>query len=157
MQLKTKQNGFTLLEVLVALVILAIGLLGISRAQLLGFKSNTGTLIKTQAVSDLYTMSDRIRSNSSEAGLGAISTYNTMTPANATKILTCASPPVGCTKSQMAENDLYEWQLKIAELPMGQGTISFSVNHYTISTTWDSDRSGVVDSADTQLSVVVRL
>lgn len=151
-----RQKGFTMVEVLVAVVILAIGLLGISRAQLTGFKSNSETMVRTQAVTIIYMMADRMRSNMAETSLGSLSVYAVLDPSTASAISGCGTPPSGCSKTSMAENDLNEWWAKVSELPLGTGSITFN-NGYTIIIQWDSDRSGVITAADSTVRVEVKL
>ena len=56
-------EGFTLLEVLIALVILSIGLLGIAALQGVGIRSSHGAYLTSQAGLLAYDMADRIRAN----------------------------------------------------------------------------------------------
>lgn len=63
LHIKSKVNGFTLIEVLVAMVIMAIGLLGLASLQALALKDNQAAYFHSQANFLLYEMSDRIRAN----------------------------------------------------------------------------------------------
>ena len=56
-------RGFTLLEVLIALVVLSIGLLGIASLQSVGLRSSHGAQLNSQAVLLAYDLADRIRAN----------------------------------------------------------------------------------------------
>lgn len=60
---KSLQSGMTLIEVLVATVILASGLLGAASAQLNALKHTDSALMTTQASFIAYAMLDRIRAN----------------------------------------------------------------------------------------------
>src|SRR5512138_827355 len=55
--------GFTLIEVLIALVVLAIGMLGIAAVYLEGLRASRDALLRTQAVILAADMGDRIRAN----------------------------------------------------------------------------------------------
>ena len=58
-----RQHGFSLLEVLIALLVLAIGLLGLATLQTVGLKFNQESYLRSQAVLIAYDIIDRIRSN----------------------------------------------------------------------------------------------
>jgi type IV pilus assembly protein PilV len=57
------ERGFTLLEVLIALLVLAIGLLGLAALQTTGLRSNTMATSRTHATQLTYDISDRMRAN----------------------------------------------------------------------------------------------
>ena len=65
------QCGFTLLEVLIALLVLSIGLLGLAALQVAGLKSSHNAYLSSQATLMAYDMADRIRAaDRLDAGLG---------------------------------------------------------------------------------------
>jgi len=57
------EQGFTLLEVLIALLVLAIGLLGLAALQTTGLRSNTMATTRTHATQLIYDIADRMRAN----------------------------------------------------------------------------------------------
>jgi type IV pilus modification protein PilV len=57
------QHGFTLVEVLVTVVILAVGLLGLAGLQAVSMRNNHSAYERTQAVQLAYDMADRVRAN----------------------------------------------------------------------------------------------
>lgn len=57
----TSQQGFTLVEVLVTVVIMGIGLLGVAGLQLAAMRSNHSALLRTQATIAAYDLIDRMR------------------------------------------------------------------------------------------------
>ncbi len=64
MKMKSKrQYGFSLMEVLVALLILSVGLLGLAGMQIAGLRSVSNSSSYTQAVLALNDMAERIRAN----------------------------------------------------------------------------------------------
>ena len=65
----TKSRGFTLLEILIAVGVLSIGLLGIAGLQALGQRSNHSAYLRSQATALAYDMIDRMRAN--KAGVQA--------------------------------------------------------------------------------------
>jgi len=146
-----KLAGFSLLEVLISLVILAIGLLGLAGLQAAGLKNNFSAYHRTQATQLAYDMADKMRSNMSSIG-----GYPTNDPSSAISQSSCDN---NCSSSLMAQNDLYQWNQKlISELPLGQGTISSPVSGiYTISIQWDDNRDGFMDDNDPDFEVSFQL
>ncbi|HED34907.1 MAG TPA: type IV pilus modification protein PilV [Gammaproteobacteria bacterium] len=112
-------QGFTLIEVLVATIILAVGLLGISGMQVTGLRSNHSALMRSQATMFAYDLSDRMRANG-EAFKPAAGYYNNPVAAVDNNCSTTA----GCDSQAMAENDMYLWNVNIADaLPAGAGIV----------------------------------
>jgi len=110
-------RGFTLLEVMIATLVLAIGLLGIAGLQVTGLQSNTSSLMRTQATLFASDIAERMRVNNGAFSAGD---YNLAT---ATVRADCKST-TGCTPAQMAENDVSVWNTKISNaLPAGAGII----------------------------------
>ena len=58
-----RSRGFTLVEVLVALVVLSIGLLGVAALQLTSLRSNHSSAMRSQATFLAYDIIDRMRAN----------------------------------------------------------------------------------------------
>jgi type IV pilus assembly protein PilV len=61
------QSGFTLVEVLVAVVVLAVGLLGLAGLQVTSVRFNNSAYLRSQATNLAYDIADRIRANRSVA------------------------------------------------------------------------------------------
>jgi type IV pilus assembly protein PilV len=117
-------KGFTLLEVMIAVFVLAIGLLGVAALQMTGVKNNHSANIRTQATELSYNLADRMRANIEGTVAG-----NYLGSAGPGVAFNCglASPatyPAGntCTDVQMAQADLDQWfALAIASIPLVQG------------------------------------
>lgn len=60
---RLRAGGFTLIEVLVALVVLAIGLLGIAALYIDSLRASRTALLRTQAIAVASDLADRIRVN----------------------------------------------------------------------------------------------
>jgi len=143
----TKNTGFTLIEVLIALVVLSGGLLGLAALQATSLKNNQSAYNRSQATQLAYDLADRIRANAVEARLPA-NTYMSIAPIDAAAQENCTTT-VGCAPAQMAQNDLFEWNAAVtATLPSGIGTIVFNGGIYTIAISWDDNRDGVIDAND---------
>lgn len=148
-----RNNGFTLLEVLVSVVVLAFGLLGLAGLQGTGLKNNRSALYRSQATMLAYDLADRMRSNVLAVQAG---TYVSALP-NGTSRPACKTSS-GCTSTQMAENDIFEWQTALGgALPMGAGTMSLSGSMFTITVNWDDNKDGSVNNDDPNLQVSFQL
>jgi type IV pilus assembly protein PilV len=128
----SRNAGFTLVEVLVSLVILAIGLLGIAKLMLFSSHSNDSAYLRSQATGLAYEILDDMRANRQEAILPG--TYNTAAavPAVAPGAL-CVGVGSCTTTTQVALYDLYQWGLHLnansgavppGALPNGQGSVA---------------------------------
>ncbi len=129
------QDGFTLLEVLISLVILSIGLLGLAALQTTSLKQNQGAYYRSQSAQLSYFITDRMRAN-----ISGLPDYITTDASDASKINSCRTS-AGCSPENMAENDLYEWFLALNDaLPSPNATISLNGSVYSINITWDDNR-----------------
>lgn len=116
------QSGFTMVEALVALVVLVIGLLGIAALLLRSLQDGRAAIYRTQAVNLAADLADRIRANRS-----AQTDYGTLfadVPAVVPACLTTA----GCSDTQLASTDLSTWKATLAQLlPNGQGQVAVTL------------------------------
>ena len=113
----TSARGFTLIEVLVTVIILAIGLLGIAGLQAIGLRYNQSALLRTQATQLAYDMADRMRTNNLGFSAG---NYDQPT---STAVANC-STTTGCTPAEMATNDMFVWSDTLSNtLPGGVGVV----------------------------------
>ena len=131
------QHGFTLLEVLIALLILSIGLLGLAALQTTSLRSNQMASMRTLATYLAYEMTDRMRANSNDVSIE--------------KYQIAATDPDPTTLDSQAAKDIAEWRGTIeARLPGGTGSIircedcdpTGTITIHTITVYWDEDRSG---------------
>jgi type IV pilus assembly protein PilV len=148
----------TLLEVLVALVVLSIGLIGLAGLQSSSLRLNSSAYMRSQATALAYDMADRVRSN-----IDAGTAYNDPT---ATEKSTCENA-TGCSAAEMAQHDMFHWNAQIADyLPSGAGTICLDStpataacdgagDTYVIRVTWDDDRSGAADVNDPNENILL--
>lgn len=142
-----KNAGFTLIEVLIAMVVLAVGLLGLAGLQATSLRNNQSAYNRSQATQLAYDLADRMRAN-----VAGKATYTSILPGAATAKTNClptTMPVTGCSPAEMAENDLFEWNLAVTTtLPSGVGIIAVATGVYTITINWDDDRNGNTDSKD---------
>jgi type IV pilus assembly protein PilV len=124
------QYGFTLLEVLIALLVLAIGLLGLAALQTTGLRSNTMATTRTHATQLAYDIADRMRAN--VAGSYKIVADNVVDDIYKYYDLTTCVPtptPTPTTATvdgaPTASGDLYSWCTAVkSTLPSGDAAIS---------------------------------
>jgi type IV pilus assembly protein PilV len=105
---RSGQRGMTLIEILVAIVVMSIGLLGLAGLQVKGIQVNQGSIFRSQASLLAEDMADRMRSDSTGAKAG---NYTLSTP-------TSTPTATGATLAAITE-----WQAQVAALPGGQATI----------------------------------
>lgn len=138
-----QQKGISLLEVLIALVVLSIGLLGLAQLQVMGIKQNQDAWLRSQATNLTYDMLDRLRVNRNAARGGQ---YDQNFPAQVACVrnVQALAIPAG---ANLATRDLIEWNNMIAcSLPDGRGQITQQANNqFTVEIRWNEDR---VDNAD---------
>lgn len=154
-RLMNKSAGFTLIEVLIAMIILAGGLLGLAGLQATSLRNNQSAYNRSVATQLSYDMADRMRANVANAELLAASAY-LGAPAQVSNCTAVA----GCTPAQMAQNDLFEWNQAIVNtLPSGTGTITIAGNVFTMTINWtenrDENSDGVSDITSFQMSFLL--
>jgi type IV pilus assembly protein PilV len=116
------QNGFTMVETLVALVVLAIGMLGIAALYLNSLQAGRTAIYRTQAVNLAADLADRIRANRT-----AVASYSILFAAGAAEVPACYTT-AGCTAAELAASDLSRWKASIAQqLPNGQGQVAVTL------------------------------
>jgi type IV pilus assembly protein PilV len=130
-QAATRQSGFTLVESLVAMVVISVGMLGIAAMYVEGLRAGRTSVYRSAAVELVADMADRIRANS----LGDAA-YSGAAAAN-----NCVGGAVDCTPAQMAADDLFWWLQGVeARLPGGDAAIAYAAgpdtDQYTITVTW---------------------
>ena len=101
----TAQRGFTLIEVLVATVILSFGLLGLAAMQISSLRHNQSSYQRGQATQIGYELADLMRANRDAAIAGNYNIDGT-SPTQA-GLVDCNTTV--CTAAQMAAFDVYVW------------------------------------------------
>jgi len=128
------QQGLTMVECLVTLVVISIGLLGIAALQLTSMKQNSSSLQHSKAVWATYNMADRIRSN------GIRFADYTGIDTNSSYAQDCMSSP--CNDSQLVTADAADWTAKVNELPGGRGLITGDPSQLIVTVMWDDEGTG---------------
>ena len=122
-----RQTGFTLIEVMVTVIVLAIGLLGLAGLQATSLAFNSTAYQRSQATSLAYDIADRMRANVVAARNGAYDVNFGFTDPGAATV---------------ADMDLGQWrQALINTLPgPGTGSITQNTGVFTIIVQWDDSR-----------------
>lgn len=131
-----KQNGFSLIEVLIALLILAIGLFGMASLMMTSMKSNQSASMRSQASWLAYDMFERMRLNSDIA----INSSSYVTAANAAAPSNPNCKSSGCSATNVAVQDLFEWKTQLVQSGL-TGAVARTGNAYTVSIFWQEDSS----------------
>jgi type IV pilus assembly protein PilV len=146
---RNRVQGFTLAEVLIALLVMSIGLLGFAALQTLNIRNNHSAYMRTQATLLAYDMIDRMRANVAAANAGNyLTTYGTA-PAGTVNCETAS-----CNALNMAVFDRNQWKCTlgrwnsdsvcantlniVGRLPNGDGQVTQNSDDiYTVSVRWD--------------------
>ena len=124
-------KGVSLIEVMIAVLIMGVGLLGIAAMQATALRNNESALERTQATIQSYSILDAMRANRQNALGGA---YN---------IARTCTPPTDNTT--LAQNDLRRWVNSLKDT-LGNndgscGTIACNGNVCDITVEWDDSRA----------------
>ncbi len=123
-------RGFSLIEVLIALIIMSVGMLGIAGLYVHGMQAGRTSLFRHHAVTLAGDVADRIRANplASAEYEGAGANNN------------CVGGGIDCTAAEMAANDIDLWlQQAAATLPDGDVDVTYAAGlpaEYTVTVTW---------------------
>lgn len=133
-----KSKGFSLVEVLIALIIMSVGMLGIAGLYVQSMQAGRTSMLRHHAVTLAGDIADRIRANPLA---GAAYTASPGQDNN------CASAGAICDSAQMAAHDIFLWQEHANDFlpPMADGTEQVVVAldagalppTFTITVRWD--------------------
>lgn len=139
-------NGFTLIEVLIAVVILSIGLLGMAGIQVQGLRGTTSSTLRSQATILANDIAERVRVNTPGIDIAGDNTANIQYSQVNTAAIDCGdnrpatmctavagnnNPVNQCSSQQMATADIYTFACGLGDtagvknlLPGGSATIT---------------------------------
>ncbi|NHZ62532.1 type IV pilus modification protein PilV [Massilia genomosp. 1] len=128
-----RQQGFSLIEILVTMLVMSVGLLGIAGIILTNLKNNQSSQARGQATVLVNDIIDRMRANrtTAETLVGGVSPYALAIGANA---------PVD---TSVASVDLAQWRAAAAQaIPKGVGSVSYTpaTRKFVIVVQWDDSR-----------------
>lgn len=138
-RINAPQHGFSLVEVLIALAVLSIGLLGLAALQTVSLRVGHDSYQRTQATMLAYDIVDRMRANPVALAAGK---YNNVLVGTNSGSTDCVS--LSCTTDEFADYDIRTWHtILAAKLAQGQGTISTvtsaGVSTRTITVSWSEN------------------
>lgn len=138
-----RQGGVSLVEVLVAIVVLSIGLLGLAGLQASGMRVGQSSIYRSQAAQLADDMVDRIRVNLANSG-----SYN----------LAMADSPQACDPNAIviANCDLVDWRARLQTLPSGNGAVTVAGSRVTVVVQWD-DARGAAEPLLAQFQLTAQL
>ena len=144
MRRANRHDGFSLVEVMVALVVVSIGLLGIAKMQALALSSTGTAKMRSLAAIEAASLASTLRADRSywsaiaanlDVNVSTTGTIGTVTSAqdptlNSTAPTTnCRSAAAPCTSAQVAAQDLNDWAQTLASvLPAGTAVVNCSVD-----------------------------
>ncbi len=143
------QRGFTLWEVLAAMVIMAISVLGVAAMQMMSLQANRGAFYRTQAVQIGAEILDAMRANPTVLNnyQGMTFDANTGSVANVPADPGCGTDSLGCNQADMASLDIRQWASHFVDvfgatdfrptLPGGVGQIAANGDVYSVTITWN--------------------
>lgn len=153
----SNKRGFTLLEVMIAIAILAIGMLGVAGLHMVSIEHNNAAYLRSQAITIGQDIVERMRNNRDAIDNNKfdniVSTSLTMPSSD------CLTADEGCSSDQLAAIDLGQWAQMInsinndnsrQQLPGAKATITADGtvdDMFTIKIEWSTKAWTAVDGA----------
>jgi len=123
---RRRARGFTLIEVMVAVIVIAIGLLGIAKIQALSFASTGVASMRSLAALEASSLAGSMHADraywaggTAATGAGITVTGTTISDANLSPIVTCTTAtatPADCAPLTFAAYDLQQWAAQVNTL-----------------------------------------
>ncbi len=120
-------RGFSLIEVLIALIVMSVGMLGIAGLYVQSMQAGRTSMFRHNAVTLAGDVADRIRANP-----GAGATYAAGIGADNN----CVGGGIDCTPAEMAQHDIGLWQQQAAST-LPNGSVQITVDNGTAPPTYD--------------------
>lgn len=164
--MKRTSKGFTLIEVLIAVLILSIGLLGVAGTLVVASHSASSNYLRQQGVQYAYGIVDRMHANPHVA-INPTSSANPYIVSLAAPAATIAHDctTASCTNTQMAAYDAWQWQTALKNnLPNGLGSVAVAASTgntavVTVTVQWSDQpaSSGTAATTSSHYTVVTAL
>lgn len=148
-----RSGGFSLIEIMVAVLIVSVGVLGVAGLQLISLRNNTSAMYRTQGFLAAYEIIDRARANPDQD-------YSILLadPIPAVGVNDCED--VACTPAQMRDFDIATW---LCDLEFDAALCAFDPNLDNgglpggdASIVWAQNTDGVTGITTTTVSVTVQ-
>jgi len=147
---KKSVAGFSMIEMLIAIIVLSVGLIGIAALQARGQQFNYVAYVRTQASFLAYDIMDRMRLNqkahSGDTGIDIKSTYLNQVSSARSAAADVGSLEPNCDRSpcsyqQLAQYDLASWFKALQDnLPDGDAEIKKEGDSLRIIVKWAESR-----------------
>ena len=116
--LRRSNRGATLMEAMIAVLLLSMCMLAYAALQMRGLAANTSSMWRSKAALLAYEMADRMRANMAGVNAG---NYNNLTVASP---MTACGTVAACTPAQMSQLDFWIWNTAVGrELPNAIGVV----------------------------------
>lgn len=151
------QAGFSMIEVLVALVVLAFGLLGFALLQTMSLRFSQSANYRTQATNLAYDLLDQMRANRFQAGYYHGSTGASFAPGEVT-----VDEDTGCLRpisnDVTVAQSIARWQCQVVQTlgPTASANVEYDGGEVTVQISWGDERWRE-GAADTTFETVTRL
>lgn len=143
MNMSKKQNGSSLVEVVVALFVLAIGMLGVMSMQVKSMQFNQSAYYYSQATYLASEIVEGMRSNRSVADTYLIE----LDEATPTATVDCAAAGSACTPQQLRDYNVREWRSNVTStLVSGKSSVQRNGDYYAITVQFDDSRAEASDA-----------
>jgi type IV pilus assembly protein PilV len=149
---RVPQAGFSLMEVMVALLVLSIGLLGLAALQTSAIKMNHQSYQRTQATTLIYEIIDRMRANVTAASAGRYVIASGAADPTPAKYCHAAA----CTADELAVYDLWQWRNAVkgannTTLAESDSFIQVNGTQHVITVTWKENGISFSQAVTVQL------
>lgn len=164
---KRSQQGATLIEVLISLLLITIGLLGIAATQITSLKMTLSSYQRSQATVLANDIADRLRANIKEVEKPTTKYISAM-PNGVDHGTDCVNYTDAlsntCSTEKMAEQDVFDWAQRLSSELNGEGVIcrdnspndgtgtastlcdGLAASPLVIKIWWDDDRDSTTDN-----------
>jgi len=144
-----KQKGFSLIEALVAFLIISVGMLGVASLQVLSLKAGHTASLRTLAVIKTEEILERMRSNNT-----VLQIYETTGAGADNGCDDHTGSIVMCTPAQFAADDVLDWKASLSNIfptgttgtiVVGAPTVAQPLSTVTITIDWlerDTETTG---------------
>lgn len=146
---RRRQGGFSLIEVMIAILVLGLGLLGFAMLQTMSLRFTQSANYRTQATNLAYDLLDQMRANRHRAG-----NYTAATFAPGAITNTVCSRPTGTTT---VANNITRWQCQVARTlgPSASAGVTYANGgDVTVTIAWGDQRWDQVSPNATTAFVV---
>ncbi|WP_299976806.1 type IV pilus modification protein PilV [uncultured Pseudoteredinibacter sp.] len=140
--LHNRQSGATMIEVMVALFLLAVGLLGTLALQNSSQRSNQSAMFSSVAIVLARDMANRINANNNAFSADDDNLYDSVDTDDISGAATVCT--VGCDQAAIKTMDTGQWAEEVkSKLPAGRGTVDINDDGvHEVIVMWDDQLTG---------------